>query len=256
MYVKTPTMAFDLSSSPQILEIENDLRYLIEAFDADHHSPEEHKKILAIYDHLGVTYKAFKATIKQTEEAKAECSLRSRTQARHHENFMNDLEISWCTYDALVAAVKDIETEIKEWHHTNPETCVLDQSSQRAQKLVALHDERETAERARTMSDRLCADMTELAEQQKEELDQLRAEWQRVYGELGLLRKKACVFSLIMKRVERDIAPLLKAIGVLDCSDGQENEAQAEIPQPAAASIVATAAAADEDAAGRSDDLS
>lgn len=202
VYTVTSAMSTHCANSPQILEIENDLQYLIQALATNHRSnPHENKKILATYHHLSVTHKTFNETIKQTQTAKEECHIRSRTQTKCHRKFINDLDIAWGAYDALANAVIDIETEIEQYHLINR---MLDQAdSQRTQELLALLSERDIAIGARENSDRLCADMTELAEQQREELVLLQAEWRGVMGRLEVLKRRSCVVDLVVRRVER-----------------------------------------------------
>lgn len=188
-------MATNIAQHPQILQIENDLRYLTEALATNHHShPKEQKKILTTHSHLDVTCHAFQNTIKQTQDAKEDRHIRSRTQIKCYRKFISDLDIAWGAYDALANAVKDLDTEIEQSHLTNPDACMLDRAANRGtQKSLAPLNEREIAVRAPENSDKLHADVTEL--------EQLESACQDVVSRLEVSTRRSCVVDLVMRRV-------------------------------------------------------
>lgn len=198
------------SYSDTILEMERNLRSLAEALESK--DPEDRSMILETYNLLDTMYKIFENTVKRTRDAKEECHARALAQSKTHKKFMRDLDTAWGAYDALIIALEDIEMDIEGWSQLNPESWTIEENAQRMRKLTALRKEYELAERTCESSDRLCADMTELAKQQKDELSLLQEEYKYLCDELEFLNEKLRAFEPMIQRVQRDITPLLEAV--------------------------------------------
>lgn len=203
-------MYMEISDYAPILEIELHLQSFAEALQCK--DPKDKTKILRIYNQVYVTYKDFKNTVKQTKDAKEECRTRTRAQAKTHRNFMRDLDTAWGAYDALATALEDIEMDIEGWSQTKPPNWRTEENARRTKKLTALRKEYELAQRTCESSDKLCADMTELAEEQREGLSLLQEEYQHWCDKLDLTNEKLSVFEPMVKSIQRDIAPVLEAM--------------------------------------------
>lgn len=210
----TRMYALDMKFSDfaSMLKIERELRSFAEALESK--DPKDKMKTLKTYNFLNVTYKNLEDTVKQTKDAKEECHTRTCARAKTHKKFMRDLDTAWGAYDALVIALEDIEMDIEGWSQTNPASWTIEENARRTRKLTVLRKEYELAQRTCESSDKLCADMTDLAEQQREELSLLQEEYQHLCDKLEWMNGELSTLKPVMERAQRDIAPLLEAVEV------------------------------------------